>query len=257
MFSAAGFAHALVRKPGPNVRAGLTTAALGEPDDALVLDQHAAYVATLRALGVEPLELDPLPTYPDAHFVEDTAVITPELAIITHMGAAARRGEEETVATALAHHRPLVYIEPPGTVDGGDVLVVESHCMIGLSERTNAAGAAQLVAHLTPHGYRCETIPLGAGLHLKSSVNYVGINTLLLQKEIAAHPAFAPYNKLLIAPDEAYAANTLFFNDSLLMPAGFAKTEQQLATLGFPLFVLETSELQKMDGGLTCLSLRW
>ena len=257
MFSAAGFAHALVRKPGPNVGAGLTTADLGEPDDALVLEQHAAYVATLRALGAQLLELEPLPAHPDAHFVEDTAVITPELAVITHMGAAVRRGEEEAVATSLADYRPLAQITPPGTVDGGDVLVVESHCMIGLSERTNAAGAEQLVALLTPHGYRCDTIPLGAGLHLKSSVNYVGVNTLLLHKEIAAHPAFAPYNKLLMAPDEAYAANTLFFNNHLLMPAGFAKTEQQLATLGFPVFVLETSELQKMDGGLTCLSLRW
>lgn len=262
MFSAAGFTHAIVRKPGPNFADGITTAGLGKPDYALVCEQHAAYVATLQQLGLTIVELEPLSNHPDAHFVEDTAVIVPEVAVIANMGAPARQGEEEAMAPVLAEHRPVAQIEWPGTFDGGDVLVVEKHCMIGISERTNEAGARQLGETLAKHGYRWDAIPVGAGLHFKSSVNFAGKNiegknTLLIDKGFADHPAFAAYDKLLIDPDEAYAANTLWINNHLLMPVGFPKTKQKLATLGLPIIELETSELHKMDGGLTCLSLRF
>lgn len=257
MFSATGFTHAIVRKPGPNFADGITTVDLGKPDYPLVLAQHAAYVATLQHLGITVVELEPLPSHPDAHFVEDTAVIVPEVALIANMGAPARQGEEAAMAPVLAAYRPLAYIDLPGTFDGGDVLVVENHCMIGISERTNEAGARQLGEALARYGYQWDAISVGAGLHFKSSVNYVGENTLLIDAAFVDHPAFAKYDKLVIDPDEVYAANTLWINHQLLMPAGFPKTRQKLTTLGLPIIELETSELHKMDGGLTCLSLRF
>lgn len=257
MFCAAGFTHAIVRKPGPNFAEGLTTVDLGTPDYATVRNQHATYVATLQQLGVTVIELDPLPDHPDAHFVEDTAVIVPEVAVIARMGALARQGEEQAMAPVLAHYRPLVPIEPPGTFDGGDVLIVEKHCMIGISERTNEDGARQLGEALARYGYRWDAIPVGAGLHFKSSVNYMGKNTLLLDAAFVDHPAFARYDRLIIDPEEVYAANTLWINGHLLMPKGFPTTKQTLAMLGLPIIELETSELRKMDGGLTCLSLRF
>jgi dimethylargininase len=257
MFSAAGFTHAVTRKPGPNFADGITTADLGRPDYNLVLAQQAAYVATLQQLGLTVIELEPLPDHPDAYFVEDTAVIVPEVAVIANMGAPARQGEEQAMAPVLANYRELIRIDPPGTFDGGDVLIVEKHCMIGISERTNESGARQLGEALATYGYRWDAIPVGAGLHFKSSVNYVGENTLLIDNAFADHPAFAGYDKLVIDPDEVYAANTLWINGHLLTPAGFPKTKQALAALGLPLIELDTSELRKMDGGLTCLSLRF
>lgn len=251
------FTHAIVRKPGPNFADGLTTVSLGVPEYALVLTQHAAYVTTLKTLGLQVIELEPLPNHPDAYFVEDTAVIAPDVAVIANMGAPDRQGEELAMAPVLANYRDVARIELTGTFDGGDVLVVGNHCMIGLSERTNEAGAQQLSTILSRYGYRWDAIPVGAGLHFKSSVNYVGQNTLLIDAAFVDHPAFAGYDKLVIDCDEAYAANTLFINGHLLMPAGFPKTKQQLMTLGFPIIELETSEMRKMDGGLTCLSLRF
>jgi dimethylargininase len=256
MFSPAGFTHAIVRAPGPNFAGGITTVDLGLPQYELVLAQHAAYVATLQQLGLTVIALPALPNHPDAYFVEDTAVITTEVAVIANMGAAARQGEEQAMASVLARYRKLAHIDQPGTFDGGDVLVVEKHCMIGLSERTNESGARQLGETLASYGYRWDAIPVGAGLHFKSSVNYVGKNTLLIDAAFVDHPAFAGYDKLVIDADEVYAANTLWVNEHLL-PTGFPKTKAQVTALGLPIIELETSELRKMDGGLTCLSLRF
>ncbi len=252
-----GFTHAIVRKPGANFAAGITTVALGVPNYERVQAQHAAYVATLKMLGLTVTELAPLPAHPDAYFVEDTAVITPEVAVIANMGAPARQGEAQAIASVLAQYRELAHLDPLGTFDGGDVLVVGNHCMIGLSARTNALGARQLGETLAGYGYRWDAIPVGAGLHFKSSVNYTGHNTLLIDKRFVDHPAFTGYDKMIIDDDERYAANTLFINDHLLTPAGFPKTKQKLAALGYPIIELETSEMRKMDGGLTCLSLRF
>ena len=257
MFSPAGFTHAIVRAPGPNFAAGITTVDLGQPQYELVLAQHAAYVTTLQQLGLTVITLPALPNHPDAYFVEDTAVITGEVAVIANMGARARQGEEQAMAPILAQYRRLAHIDLPGTFDGGDVLVVNHHCLIGLSERTNASGARQLGETLAAYGFRWDAIPVGAGLHFKSSVNYVGNNTLLIDRAFVDHPAFAGYEKIVIDADEVYAANTLFINDHLLMPAGFPKTKQKLTALGYPSIELETTELRKMDGGLTCLSLRF
>jgi dimethylargininase len=262
------FTHAITRKPGMNFAQGITTSGLGTPDYELMLGQHEAYVQALRSLGLEVIVLEPLPDFPDAYFVEDVAVVTPQVAVITRPGTAVRQGEEAFIEPVLAAFKPVAHIEPPGTLEGGDVLPVDDHFFIGLSRRTNEAGAKQLGRILEGQGYgwtangvaatqRLRAVPVTTGLHLKSSVNYIGKNTLLLLPEYAAQPAFAAYHKMIVDDEERAAANSLLVNDQLLIPAGFPKTRQKVASLGFPIIELDMSETMKMDGGLTCLSLRF
>lgn len=253
------FTHAICRQPNPEFGAGLTTVDLagdGPPDYGLACEQHEAYVDTLREAGLAVTVLDPLAGYPDAHFVEDTAVVTPQVAVITRPGHANRRGEEQSIAAVLAGHRPLARIVAPGTLDGGDVLMVGNHFFIGLSERTNTDGAAQLSAILAAHGHTATTVPVAAGLHFKSSVNEVG-RALLVTADFAGRPELAAHEQLLVPAGEEYAGNTLRINDRLLTPRGYPGTRRLLAALNLPVIELETSEMRKMDGGLTCLSLRF
>ena len=256
------FTQALCRRPGPDFAAGLTTfdaTAAGEaaPDFTLVRSQHDAYVAALQEAGLDVTVLEALPGFPDAHFVEDTAVVTPAVAVITRPGHAARRGEEESIAAALAGcGRPLARITAPGTVDGGDVLQHGNHVFIGVSARTNAEGAAQLSVILERHGHTTTRVPVAAGLHFKSSVNEVG-DALLVTADFAHHPELDGHRVLVVPAGEEYAGNTLRINDRLLMPSGYPRTRDELEKLGLEIVALDTSEFRKLDGGLTCLSLRW
>jgi len=235
---------------------GLTTADLGAVDFRGATRQYTDYVQALRHLGLEVFELPSEPAYPDAHFVEDTAVLFDALAIITRPGAPSRRGEESSVERFLAHHRPTVRIQAPGTLDGGDVLVVGDSVFVGLSERTNRSGFDQLSEFIGPLGYACHPIPVGAGLHLKSSVNVIGENRLLLTRDFEDHISFRGYDKILVPNEEAYGANVLFIDHTFLVPSGHPKTQRALSDLG-SVKTLDMSEMQKMDGGLTCLSLRF
>ncbi len=251
------FTHALVRKPSLNFSMGLTTSLLGTPGYTLIKKQHDAYVAALSKLGLEVKVLDPQPDYPDAYFVEDTAVVTPEIAVITIPGAISRQGEQTSIEPVLSQFRKIEKIQAPGTVDGGDVLMAGNRFFIGISDRTNSEGARQLGAILEPYGYAWDTISVGEGLHLKSSVNYVGKNTLLLTAPFQNLSCFDSYDKIILDKTETYAANTLWINDSLIMPGGFPSAKEKLSTMGMPLVELDVSEVAKMDGGLTCLSLRF
>jgi dimethylargininase len=251
------YAHALVRPPAGNCGDGLTTAGLGPPDPGLFLAQHEAYVAALAALGLGIVALPPAPGFPDAHFVEDTAVVLPEVAVIARPGAAARRGEERSVADVLARHRPTVRIEAPGTLEGGDVLTIGRRVLIGLSARTNEDGAAQLARQLSAHGYAVTAIPVGDGLHLKSGINWLGGDDLLVTAAFADRSELRDYRRWVVPEAEAYAANTLWINDSLLVPSGFPRTRRILEALGLRILELDVGEVRKMDGGLTCLSLRF
>ncbi len=251
------FCHALTRRPGPDLVAGLTSANLGAPDLALALAQHESYVQVLRGMGLAVEVLPALNGHPDACFVEDTAVIVPELAVITRPGAPTRRGETDSIAVALAAHRPLVCIDAPGTLDGGDVLVAGRTCWIGLSARTNEAGAGQLATLLEGCGYACFLVPVGAGLHLKSSVNHLGDRRLLMTGHFAGLDCFADWDRIIVPAGEEYACNTLWINGNLLVPDHHPATAAKLDELGLPLIALDTSEIKKLDGGLTCLSLRF
>jgi len=252
------FTRAIARQPGKNFARGLTTTVSDAPPDyEMLVKQHAAYINELKSIGLEVILLDALPEHPDAYFVEDTAVVTAEAAIITRPGAASRRGEEQSIAPVLARFRKIERIHPPATVDGGDVLQVERHFFIGISERTNPAGADQLGRILSGNGYTCSTVAVDAGLHFKSSVNYVGNHTLLVTENFADHEIVGGYNKIVVDSHEAYAANTLWINDCLLMPAGYPGTRKKLETLNLKIVELDISEVRKMDGGLTCMSIRF
>ncbi|MBN2356746.1 hypothetical protein JXO59_11585 [candidate division KSB1 bacterium] len=222
-----------------------------------MMQQHQAYVATLMRLGLTVEVLEPLPDYPDAYFVEDTAVVMPEVAVIANPGAAARNGEQEAMAPALARHRRLEFIRPPGTLDGGDVLMADRHFFIGLSGRTNRSGAEQFADIAAKFGYQCTLVPVPVSLHLKADVSYMGDGTLLVTTEMAMAEAFEPYTKIILHPSEAYAANALLINDHILLPKGFADCRGKLLHLGKQIIELDVGEAGKMDGGLSCLSLRF
>jgi dimethylargininase len=249
--------RAILRRPGPDFAAGLTTAGLGKPDRSLMLAQHAAYADALRALGLEIEVLDPLPGFPDAYFVEDVAVVVPELAVVARPGAPSRRGEADAIVPVLAGHRKLARLEQPGTLDGGDVLIAGRILFIGLSARTNEAGAGQLARLVEPQGYRSRTIAVATGLHLKSSVSWLGGETLLVSERFADRPELRAFRHIVVDGTEEAACNTLLVNGTLLTPAGFPRTRRQLHETGLPVIELDLTEPRKMDGGLTCMSLRF
>lgn len=251
------FTHAVTRKPGDDFAGGITTSGLGMPSYELMKRQHRAYVETLRSLGLEIIEMDALPGYPDAYFVEDTAVVTPDVAVITLPGAKPRRGEEETIEPVLSRYRKIERIRPPGTVDGGDVLAVNGHYFIGISDRTNREGAGQLGRILEQYGNTWSPVPVGAGLHLKSSVNHVGNDMLIVTREFADLDLFGKYFKIVLEKDEACAGNALLIHETLIIPAGFPGVRKKLETTGLEIVELDVSEARKMDGGLTCMSLRF
>ena len=248
---------AITRTPGKNFAQGLTTSDLGEPDYEILLQQHKVYIDTLKSIGLEIIILDAQENFPDAHFVEDTAVVTPDIAVIARPGAKARQGEEDSIAPLLARYRKTVRIVAPGTLDGGDVLMVGNHFFIGLSERTDKDGAAQLGKYLEEYGNTWDAIAVGAGLHLKSSINYIGNNTLLVTNEFAKEKVLREYDKIIVDAAEVYAANTLWINNHLITPSGFPTTRRKLEAMGMKVIELDMSEVRKMDGGLTCLSLRF
>lgn len=251
------FTHAIVRTPGENFAAGITTSDLGAPDYEQMVRQHEAYIRTLESLGLRVERLDPLPDHPDAHFVEDVAIVTPDVAVVTNPGAPERNGEKLSIEPVLAHYRSVARIEPPGTLDGGDVLAVGRHWFIGISGRTNRDGCAQLGRILERHGNTWTPIVVEDGLHLKSAVNHLGGRTLLVTWSLAGHDAFVDYERIVVDDVDAYAANTLWVNDHLITPSGFPRTRAKLEATGLRILELDMSEAQKMDGGLTCLSLRF
>ncbi len=251
------FHNAICRRPGPDFAGGLTMSNLGAPDFTKALATHVAYVDIMRKLGLEVQVLEALPGHPDACFVEDPAVVVPELAVLTNPGADSRKGEVESIGHALELHRECSAMESPGTLDGGDVLIIDKMVYVGLTNRTNPDGINQLKDYLEPFGYEVEAVAVDAGLHLKSSVNWLGEKNLLLSKKFAKLDVFAGYQKFIVDANEDYACNTLWINGTLIMAAGFPRTRDLIDRLGLPVIELDLSQYQKMDGGLTCLSLRF
>ena len=252
---------AIVRLPAANLAEGLTTANLGAPNYQRALRQHGAYCAALERCGVKLIRLEPDPNYPDSTFVEDTAVVTERRAVLTNPGAPQRTGEVEDMHNVLANFfEALSQIQSPGTLDGGDVCEAENHFFIGISERTNAEGAHQLAEFLAPHGYTSSfvnIVGIDGLLHLKSGLAHLGENRLLITGALADHGEFAGYDLIPVESDEEYAANCVLVNDYVLVAAGYPKFEAKLRSLAYQTIALEMSEFQKMNGGLSCLSLRF
>jgi len=255
------FTKAIVRPPALNFSQGLTTASLDAPDYERALKQHQAYCAALAQCGLTVTRLEPDPNYPDSTFVEDTAVLSNRCAVLARPGAPSRRGEVASIRAALADFFPgLNSIEPPGTIDGGDVCEAGNNFFIGVSERTNEVGAQQLAALLAPLGYKCTFVDIrgvDALLHLKSGLAYLRDNHLVAAETLAGRAEFAGYDLVIVSAAESYAANCVRINDQVLVAAGYPAFEGKLRHLGYQTIALEMSEFQKMDGGLSCLSLRF
>jgi len=252
------FRNAFVRLPCRNMIHGLSTAGLGRPDFPKSLEQHTAYADALRACGLAVTILAADDAFPDSVFIEDTAVLSEKVAVITRPGASSRRGEERSVAEALRSHYPgLEAICVPVTLDGGDVFKAGDHFFIGISARTNKAGARQLAAILQAHGYAATAVPLRAVLHLKTGVAYLENNRLLACGEFLYHPLLSAFEIIPVPKAETYAANSVWINGRVLVPAGFPQTKKKLEAFGYEVIPVDVSEFRKLDGGLSCLSLRF
>ena len=282
------FSKAIVRPPSRTFAEGLTTAGLGAPDYHRALEQHAAYGAALEECGLELIRLEADERHPDSCFVEDAAVIAEssadyadsksddlrparKQAILTRPGAPSRQEEIVSMRSKLARLFPsLCEIRSPGTLDGGDVCEAGPHFFIGISERTNEDGARELAEILTPYGYTSSFVDIRTRardarataratslLHLKSGVAYLRDKTLVITDTLAYREEFHEYDLLRVEPGEEYAANCIEVNGRVLIAAGHPRFAKKLCELGYQTMELEMSEFQKMDGGLSCLSIRW
>lgn len=217
--------------------------------------QHAAYEQALADLGCEVRRLVVEPDLPDSVFVEDTAVVLEELAIVARPGAASRRPETRGIADRLRPIRRLATIEAPGTLDGGDVLQVGHQLWVGRSTRTNATGRAQLRSIAGQAGYVARSVDLHGCLHLKSAVTRVGEKTVLLNPRWIDPAAFGDLERIEVDPGEPQAANALAIGGTVLTATAFPRTRARLEAAGLRLHVVDASELAKAEGGLTCCSL--
>lgn len=252
------FTRAIVRKPGQSIVDGLRDTDIGKPDHQLALVQHAAYVEALKACGLEVLVLEADERYPDSTFVEDTALLTNACAIITNPGAPSRKGEIGAIKQVLPdYYTNIEEVIEPGTVEGGDIMMVGSHFYIGLSDRTNDEGARQMIAYLEKYGLSGSILSVGDMLHLKSGVVYLENDTIAATGAFVRMEAFERFNILEITEDESYAANSIWVNGTVLVAKGYPKTAKTIADAGYPLIELDVSEFRKLDGGLSCLSLRF
>ena len=252
------FTHAIVRVPSRAIIKGITTANLGIPKYDLALIQHQKYISALKTCGISVIELPSAENFPDACFIEDTAILNKKIAIITRPGALSRRGEVSEIPLYLhPYYQSIEYIKSPGTLEGGDILQIENQYYIGISKRTNKDGALQLKSILDQYGFSCTVIPLKKFLHLKTGVNYLGDNTVIVAGEFIDHKEFAHYNQIIVSSEEEYAANSLRINDYILTPEGFPNVLRKLSVMNKVIIELPLSEFQKLDGGLSCLSLRF
>lgn len=246
---------ALTRAPGPLLDACELTHLDRTPIDIVgAAAEHEAYEAALRALGLEVRRLPPAPEHPDGVFVEDAAVVLDGLAIVTRPGAESRRGEVESVAAALAAHRPLARMPAPATLDGGDVLVDGRVVFVGAGGRTNAAAHDWLRALLEPAGYDVRVVPVHGCLHLKTAVTRAASGTFLLNPAWVPAGAFAHGERIDVDPSEPFAANVLAIGDVLLCADGAPRTRERLEDRGFTVAVTPLSELARAEAGVTCCS---
>jgi dimethylargininase len=248
--------HAWVREVSPQLAQCELSYVAREPiDPSLAVAQHRAYVRALQDLGCEVEWLAALPGHPDGVFVEDTAVLVPETAVITRPGALSRRGETASVAAALGLQLPVRRIEEPGCLEGGDVLRIGRALYVGASARTNPDGIAKLGAALAPFSYRVDSVQLSGCLHLKSACTFVPPDTLLVNPEWVEPAAFGCDTVISVADTEPYAANTLTLSGTTLVSSAYPRTRERLEAAGVRTRAVDVGELHKAEAALTCLSL--
>lgn len=252
------FTKAIVRTPGRSIINGVTTANLGKPDYHMALQQHRKYIEALQSCGLEVIVMPPDEEYPDSTFVEDCAVLTEKCAIIGNLGVKSRKGEEFSIERVLReHYSNIVRIEEPGTLEGGDVLRVGDHFYIGITQRTNTEGTERLLGVLTELGYTGSTVRVTRSLHLKTGVACLDNNEIVLAGEFIGNPVFGDLKAIVIDDDESYAANCVRINGHVLMPAGYPKAMRKFKAAGYRIIEVDVSEFRKIDGGISCLSLRF
>lgn len=237
---------------------GITSAQLGQPDYETAVEQHNQYIKALQELDIEVIELDKDENFPDSVFVEDTAVLSSEFAVITNPGAISRKGETEAIQKELeSWYTNLEFIRQPGNLDGGDVMQTGKHFFVGLTDRTDKEGARQFDKIVRKYGYSSSTVLVDNMLHLKTGVSYMENNNLLVTGELSDHKAFQTFNKLPVKKTEAYSANSIWINGTVIIPKGYPSTKKSIEGAGYPVVEIGMSEFQKLDGGLSCLSLRF
>jgi dimethylargininase len=252
------FRNAIVRLPGPSLVNGLTSGSSEKPDYKTAVKQHAAYVEALNNAGLSVTVLEEDDLYPDSAFIEDVALCTSGFAVITSPGALTRRGETRNIRKVLeGFFSTIEEISLPGTLEAGDVMMTGNHFFIGISNRTNNDGADQLIQILKRHGMTGSVIPMKKMLHLKSGASYLEHNNMLVAGELTDCSYLEKFNRIIVDPSEIYAANSLWINDKVLVPAGYPDTLAKIEDAGYKTIVLDVSEFRKVDGGLSCLSLRF
>jgi dimethylargininase len=252
------FTNAIVRLPSPSIKDGLTSVNLGKPDFILATKQHSDYVNVMSNLNIRVNVLPEHNSFPDSTFIEDVALCTSTFSVITNPGAESRKGEVNGMRQVLEEYYDVIEeIRSPGTLEGGDVMMVGDRFYIGISERTNENGAEQLKVILRRHGLQGITVGLKRMLHLKSGVSYLENNTLLVCGEFKNKKEFSGFKRIEVDDDASYSANSLWVNGKVLVPEGFPKTLYKIEKAGFETLVIDVSEFRKVDGGLSCLSLRF
>lgn len=253
------FTRAITRRPAPTIADGLRAEDMGDPDLQGMLHAHAAYVATLKSTGAEVIELEPLDTFPDAQFVEDTALCLPQGAVLMRPGAPSRLGEVAEMAPTLrACYDDVREIAGPGHIEGGDILVTGREILVGRSDRTDAAGVAELaeIAIEWGHSLREVFTPEGV-LHFKTDCSLLDAETILSTQRLAASGCFEGYRVLHVPEGEEAAANAIRFNNLVIMAAGFPHTAEMLDKAGYEVVEIDNTDCAKLDGGMSCLSLRF
>lgn len=253
------YTHMIVRTPSKSMIKGLRRDFTGEPDYELALKQHQAYIDALESLGMIVDVLPPLEEYPDACFVEDVAVVTEKMAIVTNPGAESRNGEKEYIVEALKKYYPedKIHYITEGYVEGGDIVRVDDHFYLGDTQRSNEAGRKQFIEIVNQYGFTGSVEPTTSGLHIGCDMMYIKNNNLVITGDLLNNPVFDKYNKVIASEEEAYAANVAWINGTVLMAQGYPKLEKQIKDLGYDVITLNNSEFKKIDGSITCLSLRF
>ena len=247
---------AITREVSPRIECcEITHVAREKIDIKTARAQHLQYEHCLVSLGCRVQRLSVEPELPDSVFVEDTAIVLDELAIITRPGIASRRPETSSVKKALEPYRKLHHIESPGTIDGGDVLRIGKKFFVGVSSRSNEAGIAQLRKFVTPFGYTVIAVEITDCLHLKSAVTKVAKNTLLINRAWVDSSAFAGMDLIDVSPSEPFGANALLLDETVVYPLAYAKTQERLRNHGIVVKTVDVSELAKAEGAATCCSL--
>ncbi len=224
-------------------------------DTDLLLQQHQQYQTVLSSLGCEVVTLPSEPKLADSVFIEDTAIVLDEIAVLCRPGVESRRHEIASVAAILQDYRPIFSIQPPCTLDGGDLLRFGKVIYVGISTRSNRSGIEQLNSIVSDYGYSVKTIEVSKCLHLKSAVSEVAPGTLLINSDWINKTALGDVDLIDVDREEAHAANALLVEQRVIYPSSFPRTMKKLLARGIEVIPVDMSELQKIEGAATCCSL--